>query len=85
MLNCLIVVASAISGSFFIRAVALTCAPTSLRIRSGSFFRNGTLDTMATLGKNMFYAQGEVMLVVCPSHAETIANDGWSKQHLKEH
>ncbi|MFM9886009.1 MAG: hypothetical protein ACKVQT_23535 [Burkholderiales bacterium] len=41
-------------------------------------------DTMATLGKNMFYAQGEVMLVVCPSHAETIANDGWSKQHLKE-
>ena len=42
-------------------------------------------DTMATLGKNMFYAQGEVMLVVCPSHAETIANDGWSKQHLKEY
>jgi hypothetical protein len=41
-------------------------------------------DTMATLGKNMFYAQGEVMLVVCPSHAETIANDGWSKFHLKE-
>jgi len=42
-------------------------------------------DTMATLGKNMFYAQGEVMLVVCPSHAETIAQDGWSKQHLKEY
>ena len=42
-------------------------------------------DTMATLGKNMFYAQGEVMLVVCPSHAETIANDGWSKQHFKEY
>jgi len=41
-------------------------------------------DTMATLGKNMFYAQGEVMVVVCPSHAETIAHDGWSKQHLKE-
>jgi hypothetical protein len=41
-------------------------------------------DTMATLGKNMFYAQGEVMLVMCPSHAETIAHDGWSKQHLKE-
>ena len=42
-------------------------------------------DTMATLGKNMFYAQGEVMLVLCPSHAETIAQDGWSKQHLKEY
>ena len=41
-------------------------------------------DTMATLGKNQFYAQGEVMLVLCPSHAETIANDGWSKLHLKE-
>ena len=41
-------------------------------------------DTMATLGKNMFYAQGEVMVVLCPSHAETIAEDGWSKQHLKE-
>jgi hypothetical protein len=42
-------------------------------------------DTMATLGKNMLYAQGEVMLVVCPSHAETIAHDGWSKQHFKEY
>ena len=42
-------------------------------------------DTMATLGKNMLYAQGEVMVVLCPSHAETIANDGWSKQHLKEY
>ncbi len=42
-------------------------------------------DTMATLGKNMFYAQGEVMVVVCPSHAETIAHDGWSKQHFKEY
>ena len=42
-------------------------------------------DTMATLGKNMFYAQGEVMVVLCPSHAETIAQDGWSKQHLKEY
>lgn len=41
-------------------------------------------DTMATLGKNQFYAQGEVMVAMCPSHAETIANDGWSKQHLKE-
>ncbi len=41
-------------------------------------------DTMATLGKNMFYAQGEVMVVMCPSHAETIAADGWSKQHVKE-
>jgi hypothetical protein len=41
-------------------------------------------DTMATLGKNMLYAQGEVMLVLCPSHAETIANDRWSKTHLKE-
>jgi len=41
-------------------------------------------DTMATLGKNMFYAQGEVMVVVCPSHAETIAHDGWSKLHFKE-
>ena len=29
-------------------------------------------------------AQGEVMVVVCPSHAETIAHDGWSKQHFKE-
>jgi hypothetical protein len=42
-------------------------------------------DTMATLGKNMFYAQGEVMVVLCPSHAETIAKDGWSKQHFKEY
>lgn len=42
-------------------------------------------DTMATLGKNMFYAQGEVMVVMCPSHAETIAADGWSKQHVKEY
>jgi len=42
-------------------------------------------DTMATLGKNMFYAQGEVMVVICPSHAETIAADGWSKQHVKEY
>ena len=42
-------------------------------------------DTMATLGKNMFYAQGEVMVVLCPSHAETIAQDGWTKQHLKEY
>ncbi len=42
-------------------------------------------DTMATLGKNMFYAQGEVMVVLCPSHAETIAGDGWSKQHVKEY
>lgn len=41
-------------------------------------------DTMATLGKNMFYAQGEVMIVLSPSHAETIARDGWSKQHFKE-
>lgn len=41
-------------------------------------------DTMATLGVNMFYAQGEVMVVLCPSHAETIARDGWSKQHVKE-
>jgi hypothetical protein len=42
-------------------------------------------DTMATLGKNMFYAQGEVMVVLCPSHAETIAADGWSKLHVKEY
>jgi hypothetical protein len=42
-------------------------------------------DTMATLGKNMFYAQGEVMVVMCPSHAETIAADGWSKLHVKEY
>lgn len=42
-------------------------------------------DTMATLGKNMLYAQGEVMVVLCPSHAETIARDGWSKLHLKEY
>lgn len=42
-------------------------------------------DTMATLGKNMFYAQGEVMVVMCPSHAETVAADGWSKQHVKEY
>jgi hypothetical protein len=42
-------------------------------------------DTMATLGKNMLYAQGEVMVVLCPSHAETIAADGWSKQHVKEY
>jgi hypothetical protein len=41
-------------------------------------------DTMATLGANMFYAQGEVMIVLCPSHAELIAADGWSKQHVKE-
>ena len=41
--------------------------------------------TMATLGKTMFYAQGEVMVVLCPSHAETIAQDGWSKQHFKEY
>ena len=41
-------------------------------------------DTMAILGTNMFYAQGEVMVVICPSHAETIAKDGWSKQHVKE-
>lgn len=41
-------------------------------------------DTMATLGKNMFYAQGEVMVVLCPSHAETIAGEQWSKQHVKE-
>jgi hypothetical protein len=25
------------------------------------------------------------MVVVCPSHAETIARDGWSKQHFKEY
>ncbi len=42
-------------------------------------------DTMATLGKNMLYAQGEVMVVLCPSHAETIARDGWSKLHFKEY
>lgn len=42
-------------------------------------------DTMATLGKNMLYAQGEVMVVMCPSHAETIAADGWSKLHVKEY
>lgn len=42
-------------------------------------------DTMATLGTNMFYAQGEVMVVLCPSHAETIAADGWSKLHVKEY
>jgi hypothetical protein len=42
-------------------------------------------DTMATLGKNMLSAQGEVMVVLCPSHAETIAADGWSKQHVKEY
>ena len=33
----------------------------------------------------MFYAQGEVMVVLCPSHAETIAEDGWSKLHVKEY
>lgn len=42
-------------------------------------------DTMATLGKNGFYAQGEVMVVLCPSHAETIAKDNWTKQHFKEY
>ena len=42
-------------------------------------------DTMAILGTNMFYAQGEVLVVLCPSHAETIARDGWSKQHVKEY
>jgi hypothetical protein len=39
--------------------------------------------TLATLGTNNLYSQGEPVLALGPEHAAYIARDGWSKQDVK--
>lgn len=41
-------------------------------------------DTMATLGNNNLHCHGDVMVVISPEHAATIAKDHWTKQDVKE-
>lgn len=41
-------------------------------------------DTMATLGNNNLHCHGDVMVVIGPEHAKTIAKDDWTKQDIKE-
>lgn len=40
-------------------------------------------DTMATMGNNTMYKRGEMLVVIGPEHAATIAAEGWSKQDVK--
>ncbi|MFQ5882390.1 MAG: hypothetical protein ACE5I9_07950 [Candidatus Methylomirabilales bacterium] len=41
-------------------------------------------DSMATMGNNNMYKRGEMMVVISPEHAATIATEGWSKHDVKE-
>jgi hypothetical protein len=41
-------------------------------------------DTMATVGNNNLHCHGDIMVVIGPEHAETIARDQWTKQDIKE-
>jgi hypothetical protein len=40
-------------------------------------------DTMAVMGNNNYYLRGEVLLVLGPEHAETIARPGWSRADVQ--
>lgn len=40
-------------------------------------------DTMATMGNNNMYKAGEMLVVIGPEHAATIAAEGWSKHDVK--
>ncbi|MEE8282590.1 MAG: hypothetical protein V3R47_03635 [candidate division NC10 bacterium] len=40
-------------------------------------------DTMATMGNNTMYKAGEMLVVIGPEHAATIAAEGWSKRDVK--
>lgn len=39
--------------------------------------------TMTTMGNNNTYVQGQLMVVFCPEHAQTVARAGWSKTDVK--
>lgn len=41
--------------------------------------------TSSTAGSNNSHVPGEVLLIMSPEHANTIAKDGWSKRDVKEY
>jgi len=41
--------------------------------------------TSATLGSNNAYRTGELMVILCPGHAEIIARSGWTKNNIREY
>ena len=43
----------------------------------------GAASVMATLGTNLYYHSGEALLVLCPEHAATIAQAGWTKNDVR--
>ena len=40
-------------------------------------------DCMAIMGTYNIYMGGEVLLVMCPTHARIVAGEGWSKEDIK--
>lgn len=50
---------------------------------SGYSFLTTCASTMATLGGNNIYRQGEPMLILGPEHARLLAREGWSKYGVK--
>ncbi|MEX2422510.1 MAG: hypothetical protein WD990_00900 [Acidimicrobiia bacterium] len=45
----------------------------------------GIASTSATLGSNNTYLTGELMVILCPDHAEIIARSGWTKRDVQEY
>lgn len=43
----------------------------------------GIAGAMKGTGHNNFYVMGDTMVVLCPEHAESIANAGWKKKDVK--
>lgn len=41
-------------------------------------------DSMSTLGSNVIYGGGQMLVVVGPRAAMTLANEGWTKREVKE-
>lgn len=46
---------------------------------------NTIADAMSHLGTNNIIMQGQMALVLCPDHAQTISENGWTKQDVKHY
>jgi hypothetical protein len=52
---------------------------------TGASLMTTQASTFATLGNNNAYMSGELVLVMGPEHAETIARDGWSIPQIQQY
>ena len=51
-------------------------------VRAESLMRT-IVGAMSHAGHNNIYLRGDIMLVLCPEHARTLANDGWDKEDVR--